>query len=92
MIMPDVNILVYAHRAGSDRHQESADWITALAEGCEPFALSELVMSGFVRIVTNKKIFSPPSTIQESFAFIEQLRGRPTCRIIRPEPPPLEDL
>ena len=65
-------------------HSEYADWITRLATGSEPFALSGLVLSGFVRIVTNPRIFAPPSTLDESFAFISSLVERPTARIIGP--------
>ena len=84
MLMPDVNVLVYAHRSEAHRHEASAAWITNLATSEEIFALSEIVMWGFVRIVTNRKIFDPPSTRAEAFAFLDQLRNRPTCRVMRP--------
>lgn len=44
MVMPDVNVLVYAHRADTREHLEHAAWISRLAGGEEPFALSELVL------------------------------------------------
>ncbi len=86
MQLPDVNVLVYAHRQESPGHRRYADWLTALATGSEPFALSELVLHGFVRVVTNPRIFAPPSTVRQAFQFIEQLLGRPNCTLIRPGP------
>lgn len=86
MLMPDVNVLVYAHRADTAQHVEHAEWISELARGEEPFALSELVLQGFVRVVTNPKIFVRPSTLDESLAFVEELRRRPTCHLLRPGP------
>ena len=72
MLLPDVNVLVYAHRRDSIRnHAEYADWICGLATGPEPFALSVLVLSGLVRVVTNPRIFSPPSALDEVFVAIE---------------------
>ena len=52
MILPDVNVLVYAFREGSQHHQQYVDWLTDLVSGADELALSDLVVSGFVRIVT----------------------------------------
>ena len=84
MQMPDVNVLVYAHREETGQHKRYAAWITELATGREPFALSEPVMQGFVRIVTNAKIFSPPSTPRQAFDFLDALIRRPACVVLRP--------
>jgi toxin-antitoxin system PIN domain toxin len=82
--MPDVNILVYAHREGASAHNRYATWLTRLAEGPEPFALSELVLHGFLRVATNQKIFQPASTTTQIFRFIDALLERPGCCLIRP--------
>ena len=87
MLLPDVNVLLYAHRRDSiAAHTLYAEWLTKLATGPEPFALSVLVLSGFVRIATNGRIFDPPSTTDEAFSFIEQLVERPTARVVGPGP------
>jgi len=83
MQMPDVNILVYAHRAESEHHGRYAEWLRKVATGPEPFALSELVMQGFVRIVTNPRIFDPPSTAAEALRFLNELTDRPRCAVLR---------
>ena len=84
--MPDVNILVYAHREESPSHSRYAEWLRELAIGPEPFALSELVMHGFVRVVSDPRIFDPPSTIPQTFRFLDALLARPTCKVLRPGP------
>lgn len=86
MQMPDVNVLVYAHREESPEHVRHAARVTALATGPEPFALSELVLQGFIRVVTNPRIFNPPSTTQQAFEFVDSLTELPGCVIIRPGP------
>ena len=87
MLLPDVNVLVYAHRRDSIRnHEEYAHWIHRLATGPEPFALSVLALSGLVRVVTNARIFAPPSALDEVFGFIAELAQRPTARIVGPGP------
>lgn len=84
MMMPDVNVLVYAHREEVENHARYAEWVTALATGPEPFALSEPVLQGFIRVVTNPKIFKPPSTLAQALAFIDALLARPHCVMLRP--------
>jgi len=81
--MPDVNILVYAHRKESPSHARYAKWLTALAQGPEPVAISESVMHGFIRIVTNSRIFDPPSTPQQAFRFLDAILDLPNCTRIR---------
>ena len=80
VLLPDVNVLVYAHRAESTDHGRYAAWLHALAVGTEPFGISELGCSAFVRIVTNQKIWEEPTTIDDAIAFVAQLRGRRNAR------------
>jgi uncharacterized protein len=84
MLMPDVNVLVYAHREDTEHHGPSAQWLTTVATGRGPFALSELVLSGFVRVVTNRRIFVDPSPLEAALEFVAELVSRPQCRRVRP--------
>jgi len=80
--LPDVNVLIYAHRVESPEHERYAEWLTNAAQGPEPFALSELGASGFVRIVTNPKIWQEPTTTKDALEFIERLRSRSNVRLL----------
>lgn len=84
MLTPDVNVLVYAHRAEAPDHARYAAWITRLATGPEPFGLSDVVCSGFVRIVTNPRLWRPATEPDVALAFIDQLRRRRRCRLLLP--------
>ena len=91
MLLPDINVLIYAHRSDScDDHETYAEWLTGLATGHQPFALSSLAVTGVVRIVTNPQIFKRPSTHDEVFAFVAELVARPNARIVHPGPHHLE--
>ena len=80
MLLPDVDVLISAHRAESPEHERYADWLRQLAGGPEPFGLSELGASGFVRIVTNPKIWDEPTSTEDALTFIERLRQRSNTR------------
>jgi len=82
MLLPDVNVLVYAHRVEAPEHDRYAEWLTILATATEPFALSELVCSAFVRIVTNTKIWKIPTSTDQALAFIAALRARAHARLL----------
>lgn len=87
MLLPDVNVLVYAHREDGHReHPRFAEWLRSLATGREPFGLSVLALVGVVRIVTNPRIFKRASTLDESLAFVDELIRRPTARLVGPGP------
>lgn len=86
MRLADVNVLIYAHREESPDHEAYARWLTALVTGAEPFGVSELAASGFVRIVTNPRVFNVPTPIALALDFVDELHARPTCVRVRPGP------
>jgi uncharacterized protein len=87
MLLPDVNVLIYAHREDSTpEHPAYAALLTDLATGDEPFALSVLALAGLVRIVTNPRVFRGPSTLDEVFEFTNELTSRPNARVVAPGP------
>ena len=85
MRLPDVNILVYAHREDSPHHTQALKWLEDLIDSDEAFAMSELAFSGFLRIVTHPKIFNPPSSFKDALYFIQQIREQPNCIIVSPQ-------
>jgi len=84
VLMPDVNILIYAHREDEKCHEAYGKWLKSLVDGAEPFALSVLVAVGFVRIVTSSRFYTDPTPVQVALAFIEQLTSHPRCRTATP--------
>lgn len=84
MVLPDVNVLVYAHREDSAHHAACRAWLEDVVNGNESFGMSELVLSGFVRIATHPKVFTKPSPLADALEFSEQLRSRPNCVPVAP--------
>ena len=86
MVLPDVNVLVYAHREDAPHHDAYLEWLQAVVNADEAFALSEFVLSGFVRVATHPKVFKTPSSIADAIAFANQLRDQPNCVPVQPGP------
>ena len=84
MLLIDVNVLLYAYREAAPEHKSYLKWLEGCINSDQPFGLAELVLSGFLRIATHPKIFSPPSPLEPAFRFAEALRGRSNCVIVAP--------
>lgn len=84
MILPDVNVLIYAFRRDLPLHRICRPWLVALVSGGARFGLSPLVLSAVVRITTNARVFRRPSTVAEAFRFCEDLLGQPHCQTVEP--------
>ena len=84
MMLPDVNVLVYAHREDAAYHAACHAWLEGVVNGNESYGLSELVLSGFMRVATHPKVFTRPSSLTDALEFAEQLRGWPNCVPVAP--------
>ena len=84
MILPDVNVLVYAHREDSPLHAPAKAWLEAALAGSESLGVSDLVLSGFVRVVTHPKVFVNPTPLDRALEFADYVRSSP--RAVRVEP------
>jgi uncharacterized protein len=86
VILIDVNVLVYAYREEMPRHDEHRAWLEELVNGHQAFGLSDLVLSGFLRVATHPRVFSPPSSIEHALGFATVLREQPNCVQVGPGP------
>jgi toxin-antitoxin system PIN domain toxin len=82
--LPDINALIYAHREDAPEHDRYAAWLERLASGPAPFALSSVTLGGFLRIVTNPRIFQPATPMEVALEFCRGLMARPTAAFIQP--------
>lgn len=84
MVLPDVNVLIYAFRSDTDHHTHCRSWLEAVIASDEPFAITPLVLSAVARIATNPRIFVEPSGLNETFAFCDALLDQPHCERVEP--------
>lgn len=78
MIIPDVNVLIALFRPEHPNHQAAREWWNTSAESGVPVTVPDLVWVGFVRITTNRRIFSVPATADEAWEFVRSVLGEPT--------------
>lgn len=80
MVLPDVNVLVFAFRREATGHSRYAAWLTDVVAGEEELALQDQSLLGFLRIVTNRRIFGEPAPAEAALKFIMRLRDAPRSR------------
>ena len=82
--MLDVNVLVSAHHRESPEHVAFRKWLQGLIAAGETFGVPEIVLSGFVRVVTLPRPWQRPSTTVEALNFCELLMSLPQCLVLQP--------
>jgi toxin-antitoxin system PIN domain toxin len=86
VILPDVNVLVYAHREDAPGHAAYREWLESVINGDHAYGMADLVLSGFLRVVTHARVFRRPSRLDEALAFAAEVRDQPNCVRVQPGP------
>ncbi|MFN0302745.1 MAG: hypothetical protein ACKVQU_20615 [Burkholderiales bacterium] len=81
---PDVNVLVAGFRADHSHHETARTGLTKArrdcSQGSESLTLLSMVVTGFVRLVTNRRVFIDPDSVEDAIAFIDTVLESPATR------------
>lgn len=92
MIIPDVNILIYAHNQSAREHTKAKKWLEDAINSGIAILLPWIVISSFIRITTSPNILSNPLTTYASISRIKNLLSYSNVNIISPSEKHLEIL
>ena len=70
MIVPDVNLLVYAHNDGAPQHESARRWWEGLVNGSERVGIPWVVSAGFVRLITHPRVLVSPATPAQAVDYV----------------------
>ncbi len=90
MIVPDVNLLLYATISGFPEHARARRWWEELLSGAADVALTGPAIFGFIRIGTNPRIFDRPLGVDDAVERVQQWLGQPAVRFLLPGPRHIE--
>lgn len=76
MIIPDVNLLVYAEINAFPEHRAARRWWERTLSGTEMVGIPAVSLFGFLRIATNRRVFVDPLGVGDA---IERVRGWLDC-------------
>ena len=84
MILVDANLLLYAEDSLHPNHQQARAWWDGQLSGAATVCLCWTVLSAFIRIGTNPRVFEQPLSLDQALARIQSWLDQPCTRIVRP--------
>jgi uncharacterized protein len=84
MLLTDVNVLVYALRLDVADHSRYKDWLEEMVASESAFAVSEQVLSGFVRVATHPRAFKQPTPLDVALSFADRIRNHANAVAVAP--------
>ncbi len=92
MIIPDLNLLLYAIDESSPQHDSARTWLAALLSGTETVAFPWVVVLGFVRLATNPRVFVEPLDVADAMNIVRGWLAQPNATTVNPAARHLETL
>ncbi len=92
MIVPDVNLLVYAYNSDAPAHVAAREWWEDLLSGETPVRIPWAVCCGFVRLMTHPAVLVAPLSTEEAVAHVRSWLTQPNVECQNPGPRHLDFL
>ena len=84
MILIDANILLYAEDSLHPRNKKAREWWDDRLSGAEAVCFCWTVLSAFLRIATNPRVFDHSLSLEQALARVQSWLDQPCTRIVRP--------
>jgi len=84
VIVPDINLLMYAHFSEFGQHGEARRWWQELLGGREPFGMLWSVSIGFLRLTTHPNKLTMPLTSEQAVVVVESWLSHPHVSVLQP--------
>ncbi|HEX9726681.1 MAG TPA: type II toxin-antitoxin system VapC family toxin [Vicinamibacteria bacterium] len=84
MIFPDLNTIIHSYNSESPNHDRARKWWEKLMNDPAPVGLAWVVMLGFIRITTNRKILKRPLTAASACNHVRSWLAQPQVAILHP--------
>ena len=92
MIVPDINLLIYAYNSDAAHHSQARAWWETLLNGRDPVGIPWVVSLGFVRLMTHPAVLLTPLEPRIAVNHVRTWLGRPQVEVLAPGPRHLEIL
>ena len=84
MIVPDVNLLLYAYNREAPLHNEARNWWVGLINGTERVGIPWAVANSFLRLLTIRGLLTHPATPSQALDFVREWFRQPHVAPLNP--------
>ncbi|MGO9255233.1 MAG: type II toxin-antitoxin system VapC family toxin [Bryobacteraceae bacterium] len=84
MLIPDINILMYAYNVDSPHHGAARTWWETSLSQARPIGMPWAVLLGFIRIATSRQILINPLPAKDAIHDVRAWLDHPRVRIVNP--------
>ena len=84
MVLPDVNLLLYAHNTLDPKHEAARCWWDERLAGPDGIGLAWIVILGFIRLGTHPRVFTAPFHPEQAVERVAEWLSLPHVKIIHP--------
>lgn len=86
MIIPDINLLIYAYNQDAPHHESAKKWWQDIMNTHKPVAIPWVVILGFVRLITHPSVLVYPLKPRFAMQYVESWLSRSHVQILEPGP------
>jgi toxin-antitoxin system PIN domain toxin len=90
VIIPDVNLLLYATISGFPQHERSRTWLEDLLNGSDLVGLTSPALFGYIRIATSGRVLESAMSVSDAVGRVREWLAQPNTRFLVPGPRYLE--
>ena len=84
MIIPDVNLLLYAFITGFPQHRRAHAWWEHAINSSTRIGLAPPAVFGFLRIATNARILAAPLPVADAITYVRDWLAQPNVDLLTP--------
>jgi len=84
MIVPDVNLLIYAVNRDLPQHDRARHWLESTLSGPDAVGLPWLVLTAFLRLTTNARVFETPLEVSAALNYVNGWLAQPCAHPLNP--------
>lgn len=84
MIVPDVNLLLYAVVSGFPQHKRAHAWLEETINSSTRMGLTHPALFGFLRIATNARVLQSPLAVSDAVNYVHDWLAQPNVDLLTP--------
>jgi hypothetical protein len=84
MIIPYINLLVYAYNTEDPSHAQAKRWWEELLNGTDPVGLPWVTITGFLRLVTHPRVLVDPMSVGQATVQVRAWLECPSVLTVEP--------